>query len=115
MQHLKFAHRFRQAADLVIRQRQVHPHPRVARNGLNCLLIFADRRGELPVAHQRRSQVRTDLRRIGVVRQELAIQPDGGGHVAGFVGRVGAAQHVGGWCGAERHERQESRRACHRA
>ena len=50
--------------------------------------------GEFAVSHQGGPEIGADFRRVGVTGQELAIELDGALHIAGFIGRGGAAQHV---------------------
>ena len=90
LQWLQFVEHFQmldgigQPPDLVVRQRQVHPDARIVRQLLECDIVLRNGAGELPVLHQGGAQIRTDLGRVGIAPQELAVKPDGGCHIAGL-------------------------------
>jgi len=112
LQWLQFVERLqmfdglRQPPQLVVRQRQVHPDARIVRQLLECDVVLRDGSGELPVLHQGGAKIRTDLGRVGIALQELAVKPDGGGHIAGLKRRFGFPQRVRGPAGPKRGESQ---------
>ena len=78
-------HGLRQPSQLVVCQRQVHPHLGIVRQLAQGQVVFRDGGGELSVPRQRGAQIRTDFGCVGIVLEELAVEPDGSGQIAGLV------------------------------
>ena len=97
---------FRQPAQLVIGQRQVHAHAGVVRQLFERQIVFGDGIGELAVADQGRAQVGADFGGVRIGLQELAVQADGGAQIAGLERGVGVAQGIRGHAVAGGGQRQ---------
>ena len=52
VEHFQLLHSFRQPAELVVRQRQIHPYARIVRQLLERDGVLRNGIGELPVLHQ---------------------------------------------------------------
>jgi len=117
VEQVQMGHGFGQPSELVVRQRQVHPHLGIVRHFPQGQVVFRDGGGELSVPRQSGSQIRTDFGRVGIILEERPVEPDGSGQISGLVGRVGFAQMVRGRIGPKRgqpqHNRQNDRRDSH--